>query len=74
MAERKRIPAQPDGNSSLHTEEQFPIPVMSPGDRLRLIFDDLEAYAPPVNEDDGWEALSAAIDAERPEGMKLFSK
>jgi hypothetical protein len=74
MAERKRIPTQPDHDSGRDAEKQFPIPVMSPGDRLRLIFDDLEAYAPPVNEDDGWEALSAAIDAERPEGMKLFHK
>lgn len=70
MAERKRKP-QPDE----HTPEQPKlVPVLSPGDRLRLIFDDLRAYAPPEDEDDGWDAFAQAIDAERPDGMKLYSK
>jgi hypothetical protein len=74
MAERKKKATHSEDESSRHTGEQFPKAVIGPGDRLRLIFEDLRAYAPPVNEDDGWETLSAAIDAERPEGMKLFSK
>lgn len=42
-------------------------------DRLRQIFDELDAHA-SVNADEEWEELKEALDAGRPEGMKLFPK
>jgi hypothetical protein len=49
-------------------------PLIGPAERLRRIHDDLLTYAPPEGEDDGWEELAEALDAARPEGMKLFPK
>lgn len=49
-------------------------PLIGPVERLRTIHDVLLKYAPPEGDDDGWEELAEALDAERPEGMKLFPK
>lgn len=46
---------------------------LSPGDRLQLIFDDLERDAPPAG-DDGWEVLEAMLNEGRPRDAQLFRK
>ncbi len=57
---------KPDANPSTR--------LFGPAERLRAIFEDLREHAPPEGEDDGWDELVQALDAERPEGMKLFPK
>jgi transposase len=63
---------QPEGEP-VEREKPFK-PWFGPAERLRAIHEDLLQYAPPEGEDDGWEELAEALDAERPEGMKLFPK
>jgi hypothetical protein len=64
----------PDDEPVEQAAEQPFKPLFGPVERLRAIHEDLLAYAPPEGEDDGWEELAEALDAERPEGMKLFPK
>ena len=46
---------------------------LTAGDRLQLIFDDLEQDAPPPGED-GWDELEAMLNEGRSEGAELFRK
>ena len=55
-------------------EQGPPVRLFGPAERLQAIFEDLRQHAPPEGEDDGWDELVEALDAERPEGMKLFPK
>jgi len=71
MALPKPIPQPP--NTPSEQPEPFK-PLIGPVERLRAIHEDLLKYAPAEGEDDGWEELAEALDAERPEGMKLFPK
>ena len=71
--ERNNNESQSDVDANRQMGEKYIAPLRDPGGRLRQIFEDLLAYAPAMDEDDGWDALAAALDAERPEGMKLFN-
>jgi len=79
MALPKQHPDLPDEQPATEAgvvkpDQSPPARLFGPAERLRAIFDDLREHAPPEGEDDGWEELVEALDAERPEGMKLFPK
>lgn len=49
------------------TESPSKVHVISPGDRLRAMFERLREGAPEPDEDDGWDELKALLNVGRSE-------
>jgi hypothetical protein len=55
-------------------EEPKTVEVISPGDRLRAMFDWLEEGAPGPDEDDGWDELQELLNIGRSEENKMVGR